>query len=175
MSENQFTCVRRERRYLLRDLPEPLTRASEHVQITDNYITGTRLRLRRIRVPATKERIWMFTQTGAPSQNDLSLIAETDIYLSAYEYEVLSVFEGNEIRRNRYPFEHEGRAFEIDVYLGALWGLVLARTSFATIEEMKDFSPPSFALADVTNDETFTGRRLVELTIDDFRSRLEQK
>ena len=172
---NKYARIERERRFLLRDLPEPLTRASEHVQIWDNYITNTRLRLRKIRVPKTKEYVWKLTQKYAPSPEDFSRTVITNIYLSPAEYEVLSVFEGNEIRKNRYPFEHEGRAYSIDVFLGALWGLILAETSFETDEEMTDFAPPSFAVMDVTNDEMFTGARLVEITIDDLRAELERR
>jgi CYTH domain-containing protein len=172
---SKYALVERERRFLLRDLPAPLTRASEHVQIWDNYITGTRLRLRRVRVPQTKERIWKLTQKYAPDPPDFSRTIITNIYLSAAEYEALSVFEGNEIRKNRYRFEHEGRAYSIDIFLGALWGLVLAETSFETDEEMKDFAPPPFAVMDVTEDEMFTGARLVELTIDDLRAELDRR
>lgn len=172
---SKYALIERERRFLLRDLPEPLTRASEHVQIWDNYITGTRLRLRRVRVPRTKERIWKLTQKYAPDPPDFSRTVITNIYLSAAEYEVLSVFEGNEIRKNRYPFEHEGRKYSIDIFLGSLWGLVLAETSFDTDEEMKEFRPPPFAVLDVTEDEMFTGARLVELSIDEIRAELERR
>jgi CYTH domain-containing protein len=171
----KYALIERERRFLLRDLPAPLTRASEHVQIWDNYITGTRLRLRRIRVPRTKERSWKLTQKYAPAPPDFSRTVITNIYLSPAEYEVLSVFEGNEIRKNRYPFEHEGRAYSVDIFLGALWGLVLAETSFETDEEMKGFAPPSFVVMDVTEDEIFTGGRLVEFTADDLRAELERR
>ncbi|HEX8140954.1 MAG TPA: hypothetical protein VF553_00040 [Pyrinomonadaceae bacterium] len=172
---SKYALVERERRFLLRDLPSPLTRASEHVQIWDNYVTGTRLRLRRIRVPRTKERIWKLTQKYAPDPKDFSRTLITNIYLSPAEYEVLAVFEGNEIRKNRYPFMHEGRAYSVDIFLGALWGLVLAETSFETDEEMREFTPPPFAVRDVTNDEMFTGARLVELSIDDIRTELKAR
>jgi len=175
MSYGKYALIERERRFLLRDLPAPLTRASEHVQIWDNYITGTRLRLRRIRVPLTKERKWKLTQKYAPAPPDFSRTVITNIYLSPEEYEVLSVFEGNEIRKNRYPFEHEGRAYSIDIFLGALWGLVLAETSFETDEEMRGFAPPPFVVMDVTEDEMFTGAKLVELTADDLRAELERR
>ena len=174
-SYGKYARTERERRFLLRDLPPPLTRASEHVQIWDNYITGTRLRLRRIRVPRTKEQIWKLTQKYAPDPPDYSRTVITNLYLSPVEYEVLSVFQGNEIRKNRYRFEHEGRAYSIDIFLGALWGLVLAETSFETDEEMRAFALPSFAAHDVSDDEMFTGARLVELTIDDLRAELERR
>jgi CYTH domain-containing protein len=99
----------------------------------------------------------------------------TNTYLSAAEYEVLSVFEGNEIRKNRYPYEYEGRKYSIDVFLGALWGLVLAETEFETDEELSTFMPPPFIAREVTNDETFTGGRLVELTFEELRERQESE
>src|SRR5215211_6652263 len=39
--ESKYARIERERRYLLRDLPEGMTRADTHLQITDNYLTGT--------------------------------------------------------------------------------------------------------------------------------------
>jgi CYTH domain-containing protein len=173
--ESKYARVERERRFLLREMPEPLTRASKHVQIWDNYITGTRLRLRKIRTPQTKQWRLKLTQKFMPAPGDPSRTVITNTYLSAYEYEVLSVFEGNEIRKNRYPFDYEGRAYSIDVFLGALWGLILAETEFETDEEMDALKLPPFAFMDVTNDETFTGGNLVNLTIDSIREYLAMR
>ncbi|HEV7844324.1 MAG TPA: hypothetical protein VGO69_11555 [Pyrinomonadaceae bacterium] len=175
VESDKYTRVERERRFLLRDMPEPLTRASEHVQIWDNYITGTRLRLRKIRTPQTRKWRLKLTQKFAPAPSDSSRTVITNTYLSAYEYQVLSVFEGNEIRKNRYPYEHEGRKYSIDVFLGALWGLILAETEFETDEEMLGFTPPPFVALEVTSDETFTGGTLVELSYEDLRAKLNEK
>jgi CYTH domain-containing protein len=174
IAEGKYARAERERRFLLREMPEPLTRASEHVQIWDNYITGTRLRLRKIRTPQTKKWTLKLTQKFAPAPPDFSRTVITNTYLSAYEYEVLSVFEGNEIRKNRYPFDYEGRRYSIDVFLGALWGLILAETEFETDEEMRAFTPPPFVAVEVTNDEAFTGGRLVDSTIDELRAELNR-
>jgi CYTH domain-containing protein len=171
----KYAVVERERRFLLRDLPEGLTRASEHVQIWDNYITGTRLRLRQIRVPLTKERRWKLTQKYAPAPPDFSRAVITNVYLSPQEYETFSVFAGNEIRKNRYPFEHEGRKYGIDMFLGPLWGLVLAETSFETDEEMDQLRIPPFASAEVSRDEMFTGGKLAYLTIEDLQAHLSKR
>jgi len=165
----KYARVERERKFLLRDLPEPLTRMSEHVQMWDSYITGTRLRLRRVRWPQTKKQVWKLTQKFAPDAEDLSRTVITNIYLSEYEYEVLSVFEGNEIRKNRYPFEYEGRAYSIDLFIGPLWGLVLAETDFENDEELDSFKLPPFAVEDVTNDQLFTGARLSGLIFADLK------
>lgn len=168
--ESKYARIERERRYLLKDLPGDLTRASQHVQITDNYVTGTRLRLRKVRDPRTNTWTLKFTQKFAPNPADLSRTLITNTYLSAQEYQVLSIFEANEVRKNRYPFEFEGHRFSIDLFLGALWGLVLAEVSFDTDLELDGFPMPPFALADVTNNATFTGGMLYQLTFEDIRN-----
>ena len=137
--DSKYARLERERRYLLQDLPEGLTRADHHLQITDNYITGTRLRLRKVRDPRTNKWVVKFTQKVAPNPEDLSRTIITNTYLNAIEAETLSVFEANEIRKNRYPFEFEGRRFSVDMFLGDLFGLVLAEVNFETDEEMESF------------------------------------
>jgi CYTH domain-containing protein len=171
-AESKYACVERERRYLLQDLPEGLTRASPHVQITDNYITGTRLRIRKVREPQTNKWTVKFTQKFAPNPEDFSHTVITNIYLNALEAETLAVFAANEIRKNRYPFDFAGRKFSVDMFLGDLFGLVLAEVSFETDEELDNFPKPTFAIADVSHSELFTGGRLCELAFTDIREEI---
>ena len=173
--ESKYARVERERRYLLQDLPEGLTRADPHLQITDNYITGTRLRLRKVREPRTNKWTVKFTQKFVPDPADLSRTIITNTYLNALEAETLSVFNSNEIRKNRYYFEFEGRRFAVDMFLGDLFGLVLAETSFDTDEELDRFEKPAFALAEVTNDPVFAGGRLCELTFSEVREHIREQ
>ena len=173
--ESKYARVERERRYLLRDLPEGMSRADPHLQITDNYITGSRIRIRKVRDPLTNKWTVKFTQKLAPDPNDLSRTIITNTYLNALEAEVLSVFNSNEIRKNRYSFEFEGRRFGIDMFLGDLFGLVLAEVSFDTDEELDNFPKPPFALADVTNEPLFSGGRLCELTFSDIRAAVAER
>src|SRR5690242_16317917 len=170
--QSKYARVERERRYLLQDLPEGLTRAEPHLQITDNYITGTRLRLRKVREPRTNKWTVKFTQKFAPDAEDLSRTVITNTYLNALEAETLSVFNSNEIRKNRYRFEFEGHEFTIDMFLGDLFGLVLAEVSFERDEELDSFPKPPFALADVTNDPVFTGGSLCELTFAEVKQHI---
>lgn len=172
--ESKYARVERERRFLLNDLPEGLTRTDPHMQITDNYITGTRLRIRKVRDPRTNKWTVKFTQKFAPDPKDLSHTIITNTYLTALEADTLSVFEANEIRKNRYYLDFGGRRFSVDMFLGDLLGLVLAETSFETDDEMKRLQTPSFALADVTNNEIFTGGRLCQLTFDDIREEAQR-
>ena len=170
--ESKYARVERERRYLLSDLPEGLTRADPHLQITDNYITGTRLRLRKVREPRTNKWIVKLTQKFAPNPDDLSRTIITNTYLNALEAETLSVFNTNEIRKNRYYFEFAGRRFSVDMFLGDLFGLVLAEVGFDTDDELDGFVQPPFALAEVTNDPVFTGGSLCQLTFAEVREHI---
>lgn len=170
--ESRYARIERERRYVLQDLPEGLTRVDPHQQITDNYITGTRLRLRKVREPRTNKWTIKFTQKFAPNPGDLSRTIITNTYLNALEAETLSIFNGNEIRKNRYPFQFAGKNFAIDMFLGDLFGLVLAEVSFENDEELDSFLPPPFVLAEVTNNELFSGGKLSELTFADLREEI---
>ena len=170
--DSKYARIERERKYLLQDLPEGVTRADHHLQITDNYITGTRLRIRKVRDPKTNKWIVKLTQKFAANPEDLSRTIITNTYLNATEAETLAIFEANEIRKNRYRFEFEGRQFSIDMFLGDLFGLVLAEVGFETDDELDSFPKPPFALAEVTNNEIFTGGKLSELTFEDIRNEI---
>jgi CYTH domain-containing protein len=170
--DSKYARIERERRYVLQDLPEGLTRVDPHLQITDNYITGTRLRLRKVREPKTNKWTVKFTQKFAPDPLDLSRTIITNTYLNALEADTMSIFNSNEIRKNRYPFQFAGRNFSIDMFLGELFGLVLAEVSFDTDEELDSFPQPPFALADVTNNELFSGGKLSELRFSDLREEI---
>jgi CYTH domain-containing protein len=173
--DSKYARVERERRYLVSDLPEGLTRADPHLQITDNYITGTRLRLRKVREPRTNKWTVKFTQKFAPDPEDLSRTIITNTYLNALEAETLSVFNSNEIRKNRYYFEFEGRRFSVDMFLGDLFGLVLAEVGFDSDEELESFTKPPFALADVTQDPVFAGGSLSQSTFAEVRQHIVER
>ena len=170
--ESKYSRIERERRYLLQDLPPALTRTDPHLQITDNYITGTRLRLRKVREPRTNKWTIKFTQKFAPDPQDLSRTIITNTYLNALEADTLSVFDANEIRKNRYPFQFEGKQFGIDMFLGDLFGLVLAEVSFDSDEELRSYPQPPFTLADVTNNIVFTGGYLSQVSFADIRDEI---
>jgi CYTH domain-containing protein len=170
--ESKYARIERERRYVLQNLPEGLTRVDPHLQITDNYITGTRLRLRKVRDPRTNKWTLKFTQKFAPDPSDLSRTIITNTYLNALEAETLSIFNGNEIRKNRYHFDFAGKRFAIDMFLGDLFGLVLAEVGFDNDAELDSFPQPPFVLAEVTNNELFSGGKLSELKFTDVREEI---
>ncbi|HWS53409.1 MAG TPA: hypothetical protein VN228_04760 [Pyrinomonadaceae bacterium] len=172
--EPKYVRVERERRYLLRELPEGVSLRDEHAQITDNYITNTRLRLRKSRWVPTGEWSLKLTQKHAPAPPDFARALITTLYLDRAEYDTLSVFEANELRKNRYYLRREGRLYSVDVFLGDLRGLILAETDFETDAALDAFTPPPFAVADVTREELFTGGRLAYLTAEELREGIEE-
>ena len=147
--DSKYARLERERRYLLRDLPEGMTRVAPHLQITDNYMTGSRLRLRKVREPRTNKWIVKFTQKFAPNPDDLSRTIITNTYLNALEAEVLSsIFNSNEIRKNRYHYEFDGRRVSIPAGTQELDGLqALAYVRYRgrpTADIRQEGPPPKF-------------------------------
>jgi CYTH domain-containing protein len=161
------------RLFLVERLPEPLEPKSAHLQIFDNYIEGTRLRLRLIRDPQSRNWIRIFQQHIYPGEK----FGETrvaEIYLNESEYSVFEQFEGREIRKNRYFHEFDRANFAFDVYLGDLWGLNSALVEFDDEKELRDFEPPAFAVFEVTHDPFFFGKNLVGKKFEDVQARVAQ-
>jgi CYTH domain-containing protein len=162
------------RAFLIEGLPEPLTRASAHIQIFDNYIEATRLRIRSVRDPETAVWTRVLQQRFPANEGDLSELKVAEIYLNDAEHAHFEIFEGTEIRKNRYFHEFDRRTFAFDVYLGKLWGLNIARVEFETAGELDQFEPPPFAVVEITNDPFFLGEILVTKSFDDVRSEVSK-
>jgi CYTH domain-containing protein len=176
--------IETRRVFLIENLPAPLTRASRHLQIFDNYIENTRLRLRSMRVPETKQWTWILQQRFP--LEDLSSWQMAEIYLNEAEHHAFEFFEGrevkknervetSEIRKNRYFYYFGGKQFEIDLFLGALWGLCLAKINFKSVDELTAFEVPSFALLEVTRNEFFVGANLIGKSFSDVQAEFEKE
>ena len=148
--------------FLIERLPEPLTVSSSHLQIFDNYVENTRIRLRQIRDPYLNTWTRVLQQRLSASDGGSAVTKLVEMYLNDSEYAAFERFEGREIRKNRYFHEYDRTIFAFDVYLGGLRGLHLARADFESPRPMTDFIPPPFAVFEVTNDPFFAGENLVE-------------
>jgi len=171
--------------FLLQNLPEPLERSSSHLQIFDNYIENTRLRIRSVRSPETKEWTFILQQRFAVNEQ-LSHWKIAEIYLSENEHDIFEPFENreikknervesNEVRKNRYFLESDNKQIAIDLYLGNLWGLILAKAEFETEKDLIDFEVPRIAVLEVTDDEFFIGANLVGKKFADVREEFKKK
>jgi CYTH domain-containing protein len=157
------------RLFLIEALPAPLTPASRHLQLFDNYIAETRLRVRTIRVPETKGWTYLLQQRLFLDERGLSYWKVAEMHLNEAEHTAFEVFEEHEIRKNRYFHEFDGRSFTFDIYLGRLWGLNRARIDFQTQDELKAFQPPPFAIFEVTYEPFFDDANLVRGKFEDVQ------
>lgn len=162
------------RLFLIESLPEPLTPASKHIQLFDNYIENTRVRLRRIRDPYSKTWTRILQQRFAESAEQPGVLQLAEIYLNDDEYAAFERFEGREIRKNRYFQEAEGVSLAFDIYLGGLWGLNTARVDFETREQMREFVPPEFAAFEITSEPFFMGENLVGKNFANVKDEVER-
>src|SRR5258706_3726397 len=105
------------RLFLIERLPEPLTPASAHLQLFDNYIENTRIRLRQIRDPYAKSWTRTLQQRFPAIESEHAVTKLAEIHLNDAEYAVFAHFEGREIRKNRYFHEFDQASIAFDVYL----------------------------------------------------------
>jgi CYTH domain-containing protein len=170
-----------KRLFLLEGLPANLKASDEHLQIFDNYIENTRLRLRSFRNPKTKD--WTFILQQIQSNQDFSEFKIAEISLNEEEHHAFEIFEGREIKKNERIQSNELRFnryfyknLEIDVYLGKeIWGLVIANARFENAKTMQMFQKPNFAVIEVTGDSFFYGENLIGKTFADVRERIKNK
>jgi len=168
---NKTAVTEYRRLFLIEKLPEPVEPKSAHIQIFDNYIEGTRMRLRLMRDPYSKNWTRVLQQILA-EESSPGTVRTAEIHLDEAEYSNFEQFEGREIRKNRYFHEFDGQAFAFDVYLGDLWGLNTAELRSESFDGASAIELPSFAVFDVTNDPFFWGSNLVDRRFDDIREHI---
>jgi CYTH domain-containing protein len=110
--------------------------------------------------------VYKLGQKEAPAPPDFSRTTITTIYLSRAEYDVFAPLPSHELQKRRYRIEEDGRVFSVDVFEGALTGLILAEVTFEAAEEMaRQWQLPSWVLREVSDDVRFTGGALAALAI----------
>lgn len=147
----KYAVVERERRYLVRDLPDGVVAVK---QMVDRYVIGTRLRLREVRESDGRliRKLGHKVRLGhGPSE-----IACTNFYLDDAEWDVLLQLPARVVRKRRHLVERDGVLVAIDEHADG-----------TLVAEIDDGERPSRhiphwldVIADVSDDETWTGSRL---------------
>ena len=158
--------------FLTEGLPEPTKASDTHLQIFDNYISNTRMRLRSIRVPETKQWTRILEQRFPFNVKDLTMWNVSQIYLDETEYEAFKGFKGRELRKNRYFYVVGGKEIEIDIFLGDLWGVNIAKAFFNNQRELSQYDGIGFSVKEVTQDPFFITSNLVGKVFSDVQDRL---
>jgi CYTH domain-containing protein len=144
-----------ERRFLVERLPDGGDEQAGRL-ITDRYIIGTRLRLRRAEPLGEGETEYKLGQKEVPAPPDYWRMTITTIYLSADEYAVFSVLPAQKLRKRRYLLG----PYSLDVFEGPLARLILAEVTFESEAELRAHPTPDFAVRDVSEDVRYTGGAL---------------
>lgn len=139
-----------ERRFLSSSLPEGIGSVSD---ITDFYLIGTRLRLRRV---VTDGRIVLKLGQKVRFEGGPRRIAHTTIYLDEGEWEALSSLSAKRLHKLRYQVEREGDSFAIDEHDD---GTLIAEFDGG---DQPPGDPPSWLAVtrEITDDERSTGGEL---------------
>ncbi len=138
----------------------------------DNYIRGTRLRLRVLTDSDTGRRVIKLTkkfESPSPFFRTISRILVSD-----EEYELLNRLAGDRLTKTRYYHTYLGRVFSIDVFQGELDGLILCETEADGLEDLMSIEPPPYTIREVTEDPFFDGGSLCGATRDDLSHKLAQ-
>jgi CYTH domain-containing protein len=169
--ETKYTRVEYERRFLVspqsdwRGSVEPYSKTFE-----DKYLNQAGLRLRIQTDSDTGRRVIKLTKKFESASPYFQRIGR--ILLSQAEYDLLDALEGDRLRKIRHYHNHLGRIFSVDVFEGALTGLILCETETEGLDDLISAVPPRYAQLEVTEDAFFTGGNLCRVTRADLLDKL---
>ena len=155
MPREKYARIERERRFLLARFPSNAT-VVRNRRITDNYIEGTTLRLRK-QVYNDGLDTFKLTQKLPARGDGAQQGFITSMYLTEDEFQVLAQLPARKLAKTRFSVP----PFGIDVFDGALQGLILAEAEFDSAAAAEAQAIPSFAVGEVSADDRFTGGQLV--------------
>lgn len=143
-----------ERKFLV-PVPPPDLERYPHAEILQGYLIlaehggAVRLRKKGSRYVQTVKRGKSLVRT------------EVEIDLTREQFEALWPAVGyTPIEKVRYEIPYGAHTIELDVYRGALEGLVTAEVEFESVEASRAFSPPEWFGADVTEDPRYRNQEL---------------
>ena len=150
----KYSLIERERRFLVDpDLMPTLDSAMARL-IEDRYLPGTALRLRRVTAPDGS----VVHKLGKKYPGaGLSSRPMANIYLDAAEYRALAALPAAMLVKRRHDV---GDGFAIDVFEGALAGLILAEISADDDADLAAAVVPSWCTIEVTEDLAYAGGTL---------------
>lgn len=163
MPQEKYARIERERRFLLAQFPSN-TMVVRNRRITDNYIEGTTLRLRK---QSYNDGLTTFklTQKLPLRGNGAQQGFITSMYLTQDEFQVLAQLPARKLTKTRFSVP----PFGIDVFDGLLEGLILAEAEFESATAAETLTVPFFVIGEVSADDRFTGGQLVRASRQDIQ------
>lgn len=167
----KYAHIERERRFLLSKLPSR-DQVLRLLRIHDRYIRGTRLRLRLVE-ESDCQPVRKLGQKVRPVEGSPLVVEHTTMYLTDVEFSALLVLPADDLTKTRHVLAAGDAMLAIDMFHGNLDGLVLLEVD---LEETGTILPalPAAPLAEVTNDERFTGGVLATTSAAGMQSLLRE-
>lgn len=157
LKEGRFGNMEIERKYLIdkNNLPDAVNTA-DTLRIVQTYINfSPEMRVREI------NDIYHFFTMKLPQDNIGLAREEVEVRITPEEYaELLSKQVGATIYKTRYEFKENGFTIEVDIYSGALSGLIVAEVEFASIKKSEAFKPPQWFGTEITSDSRYKNANL---------------
>ena len=123
--------------------------------IEDRYIDGSRLRLRRMSGGGCETLLKLTRKYGGPRPEPI-----TTLYLEPGEYALLSGLPAAPLVKHRHHLPVGDHWFAVDVFGGALEGLMLCEIETDSAEVLATIALPDWVGAEVTHDPAFSGAAL---------------
>ena len=166
----KYALLENERRFRVDPALAPDLAGLAFRRIEDRYLEGARLRLRAMtdRVTGVRE-LKLCKKYGGDDPVSAPIV---NIYLTEAEYAALAVLPARTIIKRRYRLAHGGRTFGVDVFEGALAGLVLCEAEAESRAAVMALAFPTWVGCEVTDDPFFTGGALSGITAADLAAKL---
>lgn len=164
MLPEKYARIEYERRFVLAQFPGDRTIVEER-RITDNYLEGTTLRLRKQSYSdgrTTFKLTQKLSARGPASQQGFV----TSMYLNQDEFKVLAELPARTLTKTRFSVP----PFGIDVFDGLREGLILAEAEFDSAAAADALTVPSFVAGEVSADDRFTGGQIVRASREQIES-----
>ena len=145
-----------ERRWLVDPAMADTISAVDPIQITDRYITDTRMRLREMRREA--ETVWKLTKKYECADPLVRPIVTA--YLTAAESAVLARLPAQVLQKQRFRVAYQGLEFSLDRFEDQLDGLWLAEIEMADEATLRALDNPNWTVRDITQDARYQGATL---------------
>jgi CYTH domain-containing protein len=169
----KYSKLERERRWLVQSSVIQELAGLPYYEIGDLYLKCGRLRLRAMVHSVTQERQFKLCKKyGQISSHSEPIV---NIYLTSDEHAALTSLDGFPVHKRRYKKRIQDIDFSIDVFQGALSGLVICEKEAQSEEELQSFPFPYADAIEITGDHLYSGGALARLEADDVTMLLAQR
>ncbi len=166
----KYAVLENERRFLVDPGQGPDLTGLSFRHIVDRYLSGTRLRLRSITDSVTGAVEFKFCKKYLSDDPVSGPIV--NMYLSPEEHAALMIVPAQVIIKRRYQITFDGQVFGLNVFEGALDGLVLCEAEADSQAAILAVKFPPWVGREVTDEAFFTGGELSQTGTSELAARL---